>query len=239
MVFQATTLFPGPQVLISQAGVPGVGIGLTATIDVALTGPAGAGGVSVALSSSATGIFTVAPATLNIPQGATAGTATITGVSSGIATLTGTATGYITGSLSVNVQNRNISIPVTLNVPYGQSGVSLPIQIPAPAPAGGVTFTVTSSAPTLVGVSTPTVTIAAGGQTANALLNGLLPGPSTVTVANAAYVTATSTVTTAAALDLQQTSATLNSSFGVQVDINFTSNSQGIAAPAPGVPVVR
>ena len=100
-----------------------------------------------------------------------------------------------------------------------------------------MTFTVTSSAPTLVGVSTPTVTIPAGGQTANALLNGLLPGPSTVTVSNAAYVTATSTVTTAAALDLQQTSATLNSSFGAQVDINFTSNNQGIAAPAPGVPV--
>jgi hypothetical protein len=135
------------------------------------------------------------------------------------------------------VQNRNISIPTALNVPYGQSGVSLPIQIPAPAPAGGVTFTVSSSAPTLVGVSTPTVTIPAGGQTANALLNGLLPGPSTVTVSNAAYVTATSTVTTAAALDLQQTSATLNSSFGAQVDINFTSNNQGIAAPAPGVPV--
>ena len=63
-----------------------------------------------------------------------AGTATITGVSSGIATLTGTATGYITGSLSVDVQNRNISIPTALNVPYGQSGVSLPIQIPAPRP---------------------------------------------------------------------------------------------------------
>jgi hypothetical protein len=237
VVFQATTLFPSPQILISQAGVPGVGVGLTATIDVALSGPAGAGGVAVALASSQTSIFTVTPSTLNIPQGQIAGTATITGVSSGIATLTGTATGYITGSLSVDVQNRNISIPTALNVPYGQSGVSLPIQIPAPAPVGGVTFTVTSSAPTLVGVSTPTVTIPAGGQTANALLNGLLPGPSTVTVSNAAYVTATSTVTTAAALDLQQTSATLNSSFGAQVDINFTSNSQGIAAPAPGVPV--
>ena len=42
--------------------------------------------------------------------------------------------------------------------------------------------------------------------------------------------------TTAAALDLQQTSATLNLSFGAQVDINFTSNNQGIAAPAPGKP---
>ena len=237
VVFQATTLFPGPQILISQAGVPGVGIGLTATIDVGLSGPAGPGGVAVALASSQTGIFTVTPSTLNIPQGASAGTATITGVSSGIATLTGTATGYIAGSLPVDVQNRNISIPTALNVPYGQSGVSLPIQIPAPAPAGGVTFAVSSSAPTLVGVSTPTVTIPAGGQTANALLNGLLPGPSTVTVSNAAYVTATSTVTTAAALDLQQTSATLNLSFGAQVDINFTSNNQGIAAPAPGVPV--
>jgi hypothetical protein len=104
VVFTATTLFPGPQILISQAGVPGVGIGLTATINVALSGPAGAGGVAVALASSQTSIFTVVPSTLNIPQGASAGTATITGVSSGIATLTGTATGYIAGSLRVDVR---------------------------------------------------------------------------------------------------------------------------------------
>ena len=109
-------------------------------------------------------------------------------------------------------------------------------RFPTPAPAGGVTFTVTSGAPTLVGVSTPTVTIPAGGQTANALLNGLLPGPSTVTVSNAAYVPATSTVTTAAALDLQQTSATLNSSFGVQVDINSpaTAGHRGAGARCSG-----
>ncbi len=161
-VFTATTIFPTPAVLLSFAGIPGVGVGLTAQVNVVLTQPAPAGGVAVSLTSGNAGIFTVAPASLAIAQGQTSGTATVTGVSVGQATLDASAPGFNPGQLTVDVQNRNISVPPTLNVPFGQTA-SLPIQLPAPAPPGGVTFTVASSDPTRVGVLTPTVTIGAGG----------------------------------------------------------------------------
>ncbi len=236
VVFSATTLFGQPQILLSQAGIPGVGVGLSATIDVNLTSPAPAGGLAVNLSSTATGTFTVAPGTLNIPSGQTSGTATVTGVSSGTATLNATATGYLAGALSIDVQNRNVSVPLTLNVPYGQTS-SLPITLPAPAPAGGVTFTVVSSDPTRVAVLTPTVTIAAGGSTGNATLSGVLPGPAIVTVDNPAFVAATSNATTTASLDITVTSLTVNASFASPITINFESNSLPAAAPAPGITV--
>jgi len=234
--FAATAIAQTPTVQLGFAGVPGIGIGLTATVNVTLNQPA-TGTTAVALSSGNTGVFTIAlPDTAYIPQGQTSGTKVLNGISAGTATLTGTAPGYNAGTLTVVVQNRNVSVPTTLNVPYGQTA-SLPIQLPAPAPAGGVTFAVSTTNGTLVGVLTPSVTIAAGGQTANATLSGVLPGTATVSVANAAFVTGSSSVTTAAALNLVQTSASLNASFGVKVDVDFTSNGQGIAAPSPGVPV--
>jgi hypothetical protein len=237
VLFTATNISVPPAVQLAFAGVPGVGVGLTAVVNVTLTQPAPVGGVAVSLSSANQSVFTVAPTTLNVPQGQTAaGTVTLTGVSVGTANLDATAPNYAAASLSVDVQNRNISVPVTLNVPYGQTG-SLPIQLPAPAPTGGVTFTVQTSAPGIVDVLTPTVTIAAGGQTANATLKGTLPGPAVVTVSNPAFVTATSNVTSTAVLNIVQGSATLNASFGTQIDIDFTSNGAGIAAPAPGVAI--
>ncbi|HXI20903.1 MAG TPA: Ig-like domain-containing protein, partial [Gemmatimonadales bacterium] len=234
--FSATTVFPNPAILLSFAGVPGVGVGLSATVNVALNQPAAAL-VPVALSSSNTGVFTVSlPDTVYIAVGQTSGTKVINGISIGTATLTGTAPGYTTGTLTVDVQNRQISVPTTLNVPYGQTA-SLPIQLPAPAPAGGVTFAVASSDPATVGVQTPTVTIPAGGQTANAVLSGVLPGPATITVSNPAYVTGTSAVTTTASLRFVQGSASLNASFGTAVTVNFESNGTAQAAPSPGIPV--
>lgn len=235
-VFTATTLFGQPTILLSWSGIPGVGIGLTATVNVNVnTAPQSR--LAIALASSNTGFFTVtAPDTVYINAGTTSGTKVITGVSAGTATLTGSAPGYSSGTLTVDVQNRSISLPPTLNVPYGQTA-SLPIQLPAPAPAGGVTFSVISSDPTRISVAAPTVTIAAGGQTANATLNGVLPGPSVITVANAAYDTGSSTATTRASLNIVQGSLGINQSFGGSLTINFESNGTGQAAPAPGINV--
>jgi hypothetical protein len=234
-VFNATATFASPSVLMSFVGIPGVGIGLSTTIQVALTSPAGPGGVVVTVSSDAPGTVSIGGGgTVSIPQSQSSGTIQINGLSIGTTTVRGNAPGFIEGTLSVDVQNRNIAVPPTLNVPYGQTA-SLPIQLPAPAPAGGVTFTVGTSDATRVDVLTPSVTIAAGGQTANATLSGVLPGPATISVTNPSYITGTSAVTTAASLNIVQTGAILNASFGVQLDIDFTSNGQGIAAPAPGV----
>jgi hypothetical protein len=235
-IFTATTLFGQPTILLSWAGVPGVGIGLTATVNVNVTNAPPAR-LAVALASSNTGLFTVsAPDTVYINAGQTTGSKVINGVSTGTATLNASAPGYANGSLTVAVQNRNISLPPTLNVPYGQTA-SLPIQLPAPAPAGGVTFTVVSSDPTRISVATPSVTIAAGGQTANATLNGVLPGPAVITVANPAYVTGTSQDTTRASLVFTVGSVNVNPSFGASAAIQFQSNNVATAAPVPGIGV--
>ena len=160
----------------------------------------------------------------------------MTGVATGTTTLRGNATGYTEGTLSIDVQVRSISVPTTLNVPFGQTA-SLPINIGAPAPAGGVVIDVVSDNPTAVGIQTATVTIPAGALAANATVQGLLPGTANVTVSNPAYDADVSAVTTSASLNIIQGSASLNASFGTSIDVRFESNGAGIAAPAGGVPV--
>ncbi len=235
-IFTATTLFSSPTIQLSFAGVPGVGIGLTSKVYITLNTAAPVGGAAITLTSGNPSFFTV-PASVTIPQGKVLDSVLVTGVSPGTALLTAAATGYTSGTLSVDVQNRNISVlPPTLNVPYNGTA-SLVINLPAPAPAGGVVFSVTSSNPTSVGLGTPSVTIAAGQTSANVTVQGLLPGTSTVTVNNPAFTSAFSTVTTSASLNVLQGSTTLNASFPIDIDIQFESNSIAIAAPAGGVPV--
>lgn len=235
--FHATATFASPTILLSFTGVPGVGIGLSTNLNVGLSAPAGAGGVTVTVTSDAPGTVSVGGSgQVAIPQGQSSGVIPINGVSLGTTTIRGNATGFTEGTLSVDVQDRSISLPTTLNVPYGQTA-SLPIQLASPAPPGGVTFSVTSSNTNFVGLSAPTVFIAAGALTANVTLQGILPGPSTITVSNPSYVDGISTVTTTASLNIVQGSALLNASFGTGITINFESNNSGIAAPAPGIAV--
>jgi hypothetical protein len=236
VVFHATVIAPN-QILLSQAGIPGVGVGQSAQVDITLTTPAPAGGKTVTLTPNPAGFFTVAPGTVNIAQGATTGSVQVTGVAVGTASLDATAPGYVAGSLSIDVQSRAFSVPTTLSVPFGQTA-SLPIQISAPAPAGGVVIDVVSDAPTLVQVQTPQVTIPAGSTVANATLFGALPGTANVTASNAAYATPQfSIVTTSASLNIIQNSVPINQSFGGTVDVRFESLGQGIAAPPGGVTV--
>jgi hypothetical protein len=234
--FSATATIGTPAISLSFAGVPGVGIGLSAKVYVDLNQAAPAGGTPITLVSGNQTIFTVAPTSLTIPQGKTRDSVNVMGVAAGQNTLTATSSGFNDGTLTVVVQNRNISVPPTLNVPYGQTA-SLPIQLPAAAPAGGVSFTVVSSAPGFVSVASSPVTIVAGGQTVNATLNGVLPGPATITVSNPAYVDGVTNATTTASLDITQTSTSLNASFGTSISINFVSNGVPAAAPAPGISV--
>ncbi|HWA14957.1 MAG TPA: hypothetical protein VG817_00890, partial [Gemmatimonadales bacterium] len=137
-IFSATTTFPNPTIQLSFSGIPGVGIGLTSRVRVVLTTPAPAGGLVVNLSSDQPGTATV-PSSVTIAAGQTTDSFTVTGVAAGDAVVSGFAAGYVTGTLSVNVQLRNLNPSVTISVPYGQT-VSLPITIPAPAPAGGITI---------------------------------------------------------------------------------------------------
>jgi adhesin/invasin len=235
--FTATATFGPSPITLAFVGVPDVGVGLSATVRASIPTPAPAGGVAVTLASDLPGTVAVAaPATRTIAQGQTTVDFTVNGVAVGATTLRANATGYTEGTLPITVQNRNISVPVTLNVPYGGTA-SLPIQLPDPAPAGGVTFTVVSSAPGNVSVANSPVTIGAGGQTANATLNGVLPGPATITVSNPAYIDGITAATTTASLNIVQTSATLNQSFGTSITINFESSGVPTAAPSPGISV--
>jgi hypothetical protein len=236
--FSATVNTGPPGISLAFVGIPDVGVGRTATVRATSSVPAGAGGVAVTLTSDATALVQVqAPATVTIPQGGTTADFSVLGVAVGSTTLRANATGYTEGTLAITVQNRNISVPPALNVPYGQTA-SLPIQLPAPAPAGGVSFTVVSSSPGNVSVASSPVTIAAGGQTANATLNGVLPGPATITVSNPSYVDGVTAATTTASLRIVQApSTTINASFGTTLTINFESNGTPAAAPAPGITV--
>jgi hypothetical protein len=236
-IFSATTTFPNPTIQLSFSGIPGVGIGLTSRVRVALTTAAPAGGLVVSLNSAQPGIATV-PTTVTVAAGQTVDSFLVTGVSAGAALITGSAAGYLDGTITVDVQLRNLNPSVTISVPYGQT-VSLPITIPAPAPAGGITIDVASSAPTLVGVATPTVTIAAGGTSTSATLQGLLPGAATITVTNPAYNAGTAAATTAAALRMSTTSVSINASFGQAQPIDFVSNNIPIAAPSPGITITH
>jgi adhesin/invasin len=234
-----TATIPGgpPALSLAFVGIPDVGVGKTAAVRATLSVPAGVGGLAVSLGSIATGTVTVAaPATVTVPQNGTTANFTVNGIAVGSTSLIATAPGYLPDTLAIVVQNRAISVPATLNVPFGQTA-QLPINIGSPAPVGGVVITVSSSDSTKVAVQTPTVTIPAGGTTANAVLQGRLPGTASVTVDNPAYTSDVSTVTTSASINIIETSINPNASFPSGINLRFESNGTGIAAPAGGIAI--
>ncbi|MEO8336153.1 MAG: Ig-like domain-containing protein, partial [bacterium] len=147
-----------------------------------------------------------------------------------------TNAGGVTATASIQIVVSIVTIPATLNVPYGGTA-SLPITLTQAAPAGGITFSVTSATPGNVGVSTPNVTIAAGQQSANVTLQGVAPGTSAVTVSNVDYGSATTQVSTTANLNIVQTSVSFAAGRTQQISIELESQGAVIAAP-PGDIVV-
>ncbi len=235
--FTATATFGPPAISLAFVGIPDVGVGKSVAVRATLSAPAPAGGTAVTLASTLPAIAAVqAPATVTVPQGGTTANFTVNGLVIGSTTLTASAPGYTSGTLPITVQDRSISVAATLNVPFGGTA-QLPINIGSPAPVGGVVITVSSDNPTAVGVQTPSVTIPAGATSANAVVQGLLPGTANITVDNPAYTTDVSVVTTSASLDVLQTFTTLNASFPISIDVQLTSAGTGIAAPAGGVSV--
>ncbi|WP_373070959.1 Ig-like domain-containing protein, partial [Gemmatimonas sp.] len=143
-----------------------------------------------------------------------------------------------TTTTSIQVVVSIVSVPLTLNVPFGGTA-SLPITLSEPAPAGGLVFTVSSSDPTRVGVTpaSTTVTIPAGAQSANVVLSGVAPGAATVTVSNADFGTATSQVATTAALDIVETSVNFPQGRIVTFTVRIRSAGVDVAAPIGGFSV--
>jgi hypothetical protein len=239
VVFNATATFPMPTILLALVGTNRVPVGGSVDLLVTLSEPAGVGGVDITVTSDNTGILTVASASsavVSIPQGQTTGMTTVEGVTSGVVTVRGSATGFVEGTLDVTVSVQVLSMPTTLNVPFGGTA-SLPVQISTPAPVGGVTVTLVSGDPAVVAVLTPTVTVPEGLQTANGTVSGVFPGTATVTGTTADFGSAQSSVSTTANLNIIQSSVGLNESFGENITIQLESGGSAIPAPTGGIAV--
>ena len=236
VTFHATTTFPAPTILLATTGPSLVGVGLSNTVNITLSQAAPVNGLTVSLSSDNTSTIGLQTSSLFIAQGGTTGSFTINGVSAGTTTVRATGTGYIAGALSVTATLQIISLPATLNVPFGQNQ-SVPVSLAVPAAAGGVTVTLASSDATRVAIVTGSITIAQGSQVGSGTVFGQFPGPSTLTASATGFVSATSAATTTALLNIVQTSATLNASFGTSITIELRSGATTVPAPAGGLTV--
>ncbi|MBL8996099.1 MAG: Ig-like domain-containing protein [Gemmatimonadetes bacterium] len=226
-----------PAVTLDIAGDDIVGVGLSTTVDVALTAPAGAGGVTVTVTSDDPSRVRVpAPGTVVIAAGGSNGTLQVDGLALGSTTLRANAAGYTEGTLAVAATNQIISVPTTLNVPFGLT-TSIPVQLATPAPAGGVTVTLSSSDPSRVGVVTSTVAFAAGATLASGTLSGVSIGTATITASAPGWVSDQTAATTSAELNVVESSLAINAGFGGTMTVELRSGGSSISAPSPGVTV--
>jgi len=120
------------------ATVVNVGANLTGTITLAT--PAGAGGVSVTLASSAPSDVMVSPSVLTIAAGHTSGTFTLSGIAAGSSILSASASGYSAASAQVTV--------VTATQPVSGGGSVTTVEslgaIPASQAVNGLGFNITA-----------------------------------------------------------------------------------------------
>jgi hypothetical protein len=237
-VFSATAIPGDPFVRLELVGDDRLGVNREATLRVTLTpetDPDGNGAV-VEFSVDDPSRLELGQETLFVPPGESVGEITVTGLAAGNTTIRATAFGYLDGALPIEVTLRIISLPATLNVAFG-STASIPVQLAEPAPAGGIVVALQSDNPESVGIVTPTVTIPEGQLTVNGTVSGVAPGTATVTGTHPDYVSGTSQAATTAALQIVETSLTINESFGSPIRVRLTSAGSPVAAPAPGVVV--
>jgi len=236
-IFSATATFPTPTILLNLIGTDRISVGGTADLQVTLSAPAGAGGITVTVTSDNTGVITVqATGTVSIAEGSTTGQITLTGVGGGTSTIRANATGYVEGTLVVESSLQVMSLPQTSNVPFGGTA-SLPISISTPAQSGGETITLISDNPSAVSVQTPTVTIPEGSTNGSATVAGVSPGTAVITATSTNFGSAQSTVSSTANLNIEQSSISINESFGGSITIRLESGGFQIAAPSPGIEV--
>jgi uncharacterized repeat protein (TIGR01451 family) len=222
---------------LSLVGTSLVGVGQTATLRAMLPAPAPAGGVTIAVTSDDTNVVTIGPpGTVNILQGGTTGDVTLNGINAGTTTVRANATGYVEGTFSVTTTQNVLTVPATLNVPFGGT-VSFPVNVPNPAPPGGLTIDLVSSVPANVEVLASTVTIPQGAVSANGSLRGAGIGSATVTASLASFSSASSTVSSTGALNVVEASASLRPAFPTTVTVRLESGGNPIAAPPGGTQV--
>jgi hypothetical protein len=214
-----------------------VGVGRPATLRIILPSAAPPGGVTVTVTSDDPTVLTVtSPGIVNTPEGQTTGDVTINGIASGATFVRATAPGFPDGELGVTVTPNVLTVPATLNVPFGQTS-SIPITIPHPAPAEGLLVALLSSEASLVQVVTPTVLIPAGAVGVNGTLRGVSVGTANVVASAPGYSSATSIASTSGNVNILGAPFTLNPQLPRTVTLRLESGGIPVAAPAPGVVV--
>ncbi len=210
-----------------------VGGGAPSTGTVTLTGPAPAGGLSVALSSSS-GAATV-PTSVAVPAGKVSATfpiATATVTTQVVATLTASLNGG-TQTAMLTVQAPELEpVVLTPDSVIGGDSAAATLSLTFPAPTGGAAITLTSSSP--AAVIPATVTIPAGGTTLSVPVTTSAVSVTQVVTITAAYggVTKTAKLTVKAAL-LNGLSLAPASVIGGEATV--VTLSLGSAAPAAGL----
>jgi hypothetical protein len=235
-MFTATAVFPNPTVLLALAGTDRIRLSDSAQLNVTLTAPAPTGGVVVNFSVDNPAVVGLDTTDLFIPQNGTTTQTKLYGLASGTTTVRATASGYAAGAVSVLVTVQVLSMPTTLNVPFGGTA-SLPLQISTAAPSGGVVVTLVSDNPAAVGVLTPTVTIAQGQTTANAILSGVAPGPATITGSTADFGIDQTAAVTRANLNILEGSSTIAATLLDTLTVRLESSGSPVAAPGSGLAV--
>jgi len=228
MVQVTASLTFNPNAITIKGNVP-------TTVQLNLSGPAPAGGLSVTLASGDTSKATV-PASATIAAGATSTNVVVTPVAVGgpVTITASTAIPQVAnGTLSVTVQlGGAIQVPSNLNVTLG-TAQTLNVTLSAPAPAGGLTVNLASSDTSRATVSAATVTIAAG-QTAPATqptVTGVNVGPATITATSALWTSGSTSVVVGATV-------TFNPANGVSVPQAQSVNASVVLsgnAPAQGI----
>jgi hypothetical protein len=160
-----------------------VAIGGTTAGTIMLPTPAPAGGVDVALASSAPSIATASPAVVSIPQGAISAPFTINGIAQGGARISASATGYNGAFVDVSVTANVVTVGSVSLAPEGSG--SFPVTLSQAAPAGGLTVTLASGNTSVVTVPA-SVFIAAGTAAANPNPIATAVGLGTTTIAGTA-----------------------------------------------------
>ncbi|MBI1800038.1 MAG: hypothetical protein HYR71_00210 [Chloroflexi bacterium] len=146
--------------------------GSPSTGTVALSGPAPAGGALVGLSSSNSAVASV-PASVTVPEGATAANFTITTFpvsANKSVTISGTYNGATVSAMLKVKPPALSSLTLNPNVVVGGAPSTGTVRLTGPAPSGGTLVTLSSSNPAVATVPA-SVTVPAGTTSANFTVN--------------------------------------------------------------------
>ena len=227
------SITPAPVTLTGAAITLASGVtvapGSNATLNVTLSQPAPAGGVTVALSASPAGTITV-PSTVSVGPGKTAPDTQpqVTGVALGSAQVTATAPGYAPDTETVTVQTALTLSTVNLQV-LTDNTADITVTSTSPAGQAGLLVTVLID-DTSKATAPATVQIQPNQNSATITVTGVAVGSTTLHVSapGATGNSATVTVSQAPAMTLSGGNPTIGKDLQIQTRVNL-----GAAAP-PG-----